>query len=199
VESVLPSPVAPSFVMSNVVPPDPAGPSAGAAAGDSAPSVLVARPGMFVAYAAHTAARTKSALIALRAEAIFAVQVVPLRRVAEMFRKISCRRKEARLLCTRNGRLAFAIFRQWAFLSSCFYRMLTSPCSSIKHMSTSLLYMRQTEQEWDIETDGEFFLKKKQGPSAILYESSVVHTFPTRKGPLLACGALSHWYNKRSK
>jgi hypothetical protein len=80
VESVLPSPAAPSFVMSNVVPQDPAGPSAGAAAGDATPSVLVARPDLFVAYAAHTAARRKSALIALHEEAIFVVQAGPLRR-----------------------------------------------------------------------------------------------------------------------
>jgi hypothetical protein len=126
----LPSPVAPSLVMSNVVPVSPLPPSSGAAA-------AAVFEDLFVAHAAHTATRTQSALIALRAEAIFdrCAGQGPLL-AADIVRE----RQEARLLCTRNGRLAFAIFRQRrAFLTSAFYRFSTSSWNFVNHMSTSQL------------------------------------------------------------
>jgi hypothetical protein len=132
VESVLPSPVAPSLVMSNVLV-SPVAPSSGAGA-------AAVFEDLFVAHAAHTATRTHTALIAFRAEAIFdrcASQGPLLARCGD---DIVRERPEARLLCTRNGHLAFAIFRQRrAFLSSAFYRIFTSSFNFVNHMSTSQL------------------------------------------------------------
>lgn len=138
VESVLPSLVAPNFDMSNVLlalaapsgaavaPPAPNG------AGAGAKSPVFATVLFAVHTAAHTTIRVNSTLRVLFVEAaIFPLLVLssPLG-IGDgwMFPKISfLEREEHRLLCTRNDRLAFAIFRQ------CLNRALLCPLLFIGH------------------------------------------------------------------